>query len=155
VPGCLYLQYSRSCRSDKTVSELRPPTGPLLIPRRYMSMESHGGTILTGGNRRTRRETCPSVSLFTTNATWTDTGANSDLRGERPATDRLNGTTTYILQVSKAELSFNEILISVCLWEKEGRKHTVALRLLLLDAGGYDVPRRSDGPGADRQLGPH
>jgi hypothetical protein len=32
------------------VSELRPPSGLLFIPRWYMSMESHGGMILTGEN---------------------------------------------------------------------------------------------------------
>jgi hypothetical protein len=31
--------------------------------RRYISMESHGGMILTGENRRTRRKTCPSATL--------------------------------------------------------------------------------------------
>jgi hypothetical protein len=45
---------------------------------------------LSGENRRTRRKTCPSVTLFTTNPTWIDPGAKPDLRGERPATNRLN-----------------------------------------------------------------
>jgi hypothetical protein len=35
----------------------------------YMSMESHGGIILTVENRRIRRKTCPRVSLSTTNST--------------------------------------------------------------------------------------
>jgi hypothetical protein len=29
----------------------------------------------------TRRKTCPSVTFFTTNFTWTDPGANPGLRG--------------------------------------------------------------------------
>jgi hypothetical protein len=45
---------------------------------------------LTGENRSTRRKTCPSVNLSTTNATWTDPGSNPGLRVERPATNRLS-----------------------------------------------------------------
>jgi hypothetical protein len=32
-------------------------------PRWYMCMESHGGMILAGGNRRSRRKTCPSAIM--------------------------------------------------------------------------------------------
>jgi hypothetical protein len=43
------------------------------------------------GKPTTRRKTCPSATLSTTNPTWTDPG----LRGERPATNRLShGTAT-------------------------------------------------------------
>jgi hypothetical protein len=48
---------------------------------------------LTGENRSTRGETCPSATLATTNPTWTDPGSNPDLRGERPATNRLSHGT--------------------------------------------------------------
>jgi hypothetical protein len=41
------------------------------------------------GNRRTRRKTCPSATLSTTNSTWIDPG----LRGERPATNDLSHGT--------------------------------------------------------------
>jgi hypothetical protein len=34
-----------------------------------MSIESHGGIILTGENVRSRGNTCPSVTLYTTNLT--------------------------------------------------------------------------------------
>jgi hypothetical protein len=37
---------------------------------------------LTGENRSTRRKTCPSATLSTTNPTWTDPGSNLGLRGE-------------------------------------------------------------------------
>jgi hypothetical protein len=47
----------------------------------------------TGENRRTRGKTCRSATLSTTNPTWTDTGSNSGLRGERPATNRLSHGT--------------------------------------------------------------
>jgi hypothetical protein len=59
-----------------------------------MSLESNGGMILTGENRRSRRKTCPSATLSTTNPTWLDPRANPGLRGERPATnDQSHGTT--------------------------------------------------------------
>jgi hypothetical protein len=61
-----------------------------------MSMENDGGMILTGENRRTRRETCPNATLFTTYPTWIDLGANPGLRGERPATNRLSHGTARI-----------------------------------------------------------
>jgi hypothetical protein len=52
----------------------------------------------TGGNRSTRRETCLSATLVTTNLTWTDPGSNPGLRGERPATNRLShGTSLWYL----------------------------------------------------------
>jgi hypothetical protein len=44
--------------------------------------------ILTLGNRRTRRKTCPIATLSTKNPTWTDLGANPGLSGDRPATNR-------------------------------------------------------------------
>jgi hypothetical protein len=58
-----------------------------------MSLESDGGMILTGENRRTRRKTCPSATLSITNPTWIDPGANPDLRSERPATNDLSHGT--------------------------------------------------------------
>jgi hypothetical protein len=45
---------------------------------------------LTGENRSTWGKTCPSVTLSTTNPTWTDPGSNPRLRGGRPATNRLS-----------------------------------------------------------------
>jgi hypothetical protein len=38
---------------------------------------STGGLKLTGENRSTRRKTCPSATLSTTNPTGTDPGSNS------------------------------------------------------------------------------
>jgi hypothetical protein len=51
---------------------------------------------LTGENRSTRIKTCPSVTLSTTNPTWTDPGSNPGLRGERPATNRLSHGTADV-----------------------------------------------------------
>jgi hypothetical protein len=50
---------------------------------------------LTGENRSTRGKTCPSVTLSTTNPTWTDPGSNPGLHGERPATNRLSHGTAF------------------------------------------------------------
>jgi hypothetical protein len=60
-----------------------------------MSLDSDGGMILTGKNRRTRRKTCPSATLSTTNPTQIDPGANPGFRGERPATNDLSHGTAY------------------------------------------------------------
>jgi hypothetical protein len=61
-----------------------------------MSLESDGGMILTGENRRTRRKTCPSATMSTTNPTWIDPGVNTRLRGERPATNDLRYGTAKL-----------------------------------------------------------
>jgi hypothetical protein len=45
---------------------------------------------VTGENWSTGRETCPSGTLSTTDPTLTDLGSNRDLRGDRPATNRLS-----------------------------------------------------------------
>jgi hypothetical protein len=81
---------------------VRPKCG--CLPLRYhithspddACLESDGGKIYwQGKNRRTRRKTCPSATLSTTNPTWIDKGANSGLRGERPATNDLSHGTAY------------------------------------------------------------
>jgi hypothetical protein len=49
-----------------------PLLGPLSIPQMIREwIQSNGGVILTGENRRTRRKTCPSATLSTTDPTWT------------------------------------------------------------------------------------
>jgi hypothetical protein len=60
-----------------------------------MSLETDGGMILTGENRRTREKNCPSATLSTTNPTWIDSGVNPGLRGERPATNDLSHGTAH------------------------------------------------------------
>jgi hypothetical protein len=54
-----------------------------------MSIESHGGIILTEEKRKNLEETCPSATL-STNPMWTDPGANPGLRDERLVTNRLS-----------------------------------------------------------------
>jgi hypothetical protein len=66
-----------------------------------MSLESDGGMILTGENRRTRRKTCPSATLPTTNPTWIFPGANPGLRGDSPATNHLSHGTAICVTYSE------------------------------------------------------
>jgi hypothetical protein len=55
----------------------------------YEWIWSSRGMILTGENRRTRRKTCPSATLSTTNSTWTALGANPGLSSEMPVINSL------------------------------------------------------------------
>jgi hypothetical protein len=50
---------------------------------------------LTGENRGTQGKTCPSATLSTTNPTWTNSGSNPVLLGERPVTNRISHGTAY------------------------------------------------------------
>jgi hypothetical protein len=49
--------------------------------------------MLTGRMEELGQETCPSVTLSTTNPKWTDTG----VRDERPASNRLSHGTAYLV----------------------------------------------------------
>jgi hypothetical protein len=81
---------------------LGPKRGCLLtlayytFPRWYEFGERRWDDILTGENRRTRRKTCPSATLSTTNPTWIDPGANPGLRGKIPATSDLSHGTARL-----------------------------------------------------------
>jgi hypothetical protein len=51
---------------------------------------------------RTRRKTCPSATLSTTNSTWSDSGAKPGLLVERPATNLLShGTALEMLTTTQ------------------------------------------------------
>jgi len=52
-----------------------------------------GDMVLTGENRSTRRNNCPSVTLSTTSLTLNDLGLKLGLYGEKPETDRLSHGT--------------------------------------------------------------
>jgi hypothetical protein len=56
---------------------------------------------LTGENRSTRRKSCPSATLSTTNPTWTDPGSNPGLRGGRPAANRVSHGTAKAVLIAK------------------------------------------------------
>jgi hypothetical protein len=64
--------------------------------------------ILTGENRGTRRKTCPSATWSTTNPAWTDLGANTDLRGEKPVTNRLSYGTASPVIISYRLVGINQ-----------------------------------------------
>jgi hypothetical protein len=52
-----------------------------------------GRITLVGPNRNTSRETCPSVSLSTTNCMWIAVWVNTCLNERKPLTNHLNWTT--------------------------------------------------------------
>jgi hypothetical protein len=54
----------------------------------FFRVMEHQWKETDGENRSTRRKTCPSATLSTTNPTWTGPGSNPGLRGERTATNR-------------------------------------------------------------------
>jgi hypothetical protein len=62
-----------------------------------MSMESQGGSLVSGRSRRPLREICPSATLSTTNPTWHNLSAKPGLRGERPAINCLSHGTAINL----------------------------------------------------------
>jgi hypothetical protein len=64
---------------------------------------SSGGMILTGRNRRTRRETCPSATLSSTNSTWTDLSTNPRLCSEKPAASHLSCGTSCVVILQRQE----------------------------------------------------
>jgi hypothetical protein len=51
--------------------------------------------MLAGESRRTRRKTCLSATLSTTNPTWTDPGANLGPPRNRPLTNHLSHDMVY------------------------------------------------------------
>jgi hypothetical protein len=79
------------------------------FPRWYEFGERRWNNILTEENRRTRRKTCPSATLSTTNPTWIDPGVNTGLRGERSATNDLSHVTAPCLGLS-SYLSFAKLV---------------------------------------------
>jgi hypothetical protein len=111
------------------VGWVRPKRGCLLtlayyaFPRWYEFGEWRWNDILTRENRRTRRETCPSATLSTTNPTWLDPGENLGLRGERPATNHLSHSTAYITAIVRTSLSWEHIrmILKYSVWLRAGR----------------------------------
>jgi hypothetical protein len=58
-----------------------------------LQLMEHQWNKINRGKPTTRRKTCPSATLSSTNLTWTDPGSNPGLRGERPVTNRLSHGT--------------------------------------------------------------
>jgi hypothetical protein len=99
---------------------------------------------LTGENRSTRRETCPSATLSTTNPTWTDLGSIPGLCGGRPSTNRLSHGTALaqaradiIMQKTSVIIKWDDEVMSLGSHEgARGRGGVTPLILnLSLDAG--------------------
>jgi hypothetical protein len=65
-----------------------------ILPARYMEQRWNDT------DRRTRRETCPSATLSTTNPTWTAVDAKPGLHGEKPAANRLSYDRVRIQRAS-------------------------------------------------------
>jgi hypothetical protein len=66
--------------------------GLLYQPRMidYDKCGAVGGMRIGRGIRSTRKKTCLSDTLSTTNPTWSDPGSNRVRRGGKPATNRLS-----------------------------------------------------------------
>jgi hypothetical protein len=83
-----------SCRwGENYVSELRPPMGLLFIPHMMYENGVPQWNNIDGGNRRTRRKTCPSTTSSNANPTWTDPGANPGFHVKRLAIKHLSHGT--------------------------------------------------------------
>jgi hypothetical protein len=96
-------------------------------PRRYNIMESHGGMIWTGENRRTRSETCPGATMFSTNLTLSDPGANLGHHGERPETNRLSHGTVFCSNLIKRCVTLAVDILTFQVLTAAGMKMTLVL----------------------------
>jgi hypothetical protein len=97
--------------------------------RWYTSMESHGGMIRTGKNRRTRRDTCPCATLSTVNRPWTDLIANPGLRHEKPVTCLNHGTAQMLITMfTRASHRF----LSWASWIQPTTSHPLSIRPVLI-----------------------
>jgi hypothetical protein len=66
------------------------------------------------GKRKYSGKTCPSATLSTTNPTWTDSGSNPVLCGERPVTNRLSHSTAHFTPYCHRVFLFKSI--TKCFW---------------------------------------
>jgi hypothetical protein len=72
--------------------------------------------MLTAENQTAQRKTCLSVTLSTTNPTWTDLSTNPGLCGEKPATNHLSyGTANQLIYIklSTESCQVNLILVHI------------------------------------------
>jgi hypothetical protein len=78
-----------------TLLNLLPLTDVLFVLNMIYGYGERRWNDINRENGRTRRQTCPSANLSTTNPKWIDWGAKPGLRGDRPATNPLSyGTAT-------------------------------------------------------------
>jgi hypothetical protein len=69
-----------------------------------LQVMGHQWNEIDRGKPTTRRKTCPSATLSTTNPTWTDPGSKPGLRSGRPATNRLSHDTAILTLTCRIRL---------------------------------------------------
>jgi hypothetical protein len=69
----------------------------------FFCVTEHRWNEIDKGKPKYSGETCPNVTLSTTNPTWTDPGSNLGLRGERPATNHLSHGMTFTSHVDQCQ----------------------------------------------------
>jgi hypothetical protein len=62
----------------------------------FLREKEHRWNEIDRGKPKYSGKNYPSVTLSTTNPTWTDLGSNPRLRGERPATNHLRHDTAFL-----------------------------------------------------------
>jgi hypothetical protein len=75
---------------------IAPTNGPIVNPQVVYVYGEPRWNDTDRENRRTRTKICPSATPSTTNTIWTDPGANSSLRDEKPATNHPSHGTAYL-----------------------------------------------------------
>jgi hypothetical protein len=86
-------------------------------PRWHERLQNHGGMILTGENRRTRRKSCLTATLSITTQTWTDPGANPGKRGERSAINRLKHSRALLSYLQSCSVFYTtEVSTKIVSW---------------------------------------
>jgi hypothetical protein len=119
---------------------VRPKRGCLFFllayyafPRWYEFGERRWNDILTRENRRTRRETCPSATLSTTNPTWIDPG----LRSKRPeANDLSHGMAFHFYSLTQSPVYSKKL----------EHNHQTGVKQLTLLLHIWEVPSSYLGP---------
>jgi hypothetical protein len=104
---------------------------------------------LTGENRRTRGKTCISVTLSTTNPTWTYPESNPGLRGGRLAANHLSrGTASryvYILHYNVLKITNDVFIAQVLIPHPRNFKQFLHIQLRQRESNYVRHHRRSCG----------
>jgi hypothetical protein len=74
-----------------------------------LQVMEHQWNEIDRGKPTTRRKTCPSAILSTTNPTWIDAGSNPGVRSGRPATNRLSHGTALCMPWEKLSWSIKRV----------------------------------------------
>jgi hypothetical protein len=83
----------------------------------------HRWNEIDRGKPTTRKKTCPSATLSTTNPTWTDPGSNPGLRSERPETNRLSHGTAEVVKFDSIIFSVMTPCFPVCGYRRFGETY--------------------------------